>query len=225
MKRLIAMAALATAATAGAQTLELGLTGGYYSGLSGEVFVHSPNVFGPAGIKLGVAYSNLSNPVRDDVDLTGGSGLDFTLNDIREIGGAGAVTESGSALVVSLDGTYGLGELSPGLDSTVYAGGRYGMFNGGYAYNNGTTTETTRYSSNSFGVGGGVMFSYALSGNLALVADLGVDTFFKSPITVASTGNDTFTTNTGAADYRYYDAAFNRPGTVFKARIGVKTSF
>lgn len=59
MKKLLPMTLLtiaATTATAGAQSLsgvELGLTGGYAYGLSGEFFVHAPNVAGPVGVKAG----------------------------------------------------------------------------------------------------------------------------------------------------------------------------
>ncbi len=229
MKRLIAVTVLSAAATAGAQAinnLELGLTGGYAGGLSGEVFIHAPNVVGPVGVKVGVAYSKPTDPVNDSADLSGGAGL-LTLNNLRGIYGANNVPESGSQTVISADATYGLGEVAPGVDTLVYGGVRYGMFNSTYSIS-GTDAYTT-YSSNSLGLGAGAMASYALTGNLSLVGDLGADYFFKS--TINKTGkdvsggtlNDSFATS--EPGYSYEDAAFNRPGTNFKARIGIKYMF
>ncbi|GGS15110.1 hypothetical protein GCM10008961_03010 [Deinococcus knuensis] len=226
MKNLISLTVLAIAAstaTAGAQSLsgvELGLTGGYAGGLSGEAFVHAPNVVGPVGVKAGVAVTRSADAINDSNDgTTDGSGP-FTFGELKQSLGA---TESGSQTVVSLDGTYSLGEVAPGVDTTLYAGGRYGMFRSTEDY--GADGNVT-YSSNSFGIGAGVMASYALSGNISLVGDLGVDHFFKSSITTG--GSDTNaggTFNTGDAGYSVYDDRFVRPGTNFKARVGVKATF
>ncbi|MVN89028.1 hypothetical protein GO986_20005 [Deinococcus sp. HMF7620] len=220
MKKLLPLTLLTLAAsTAGAQSLngvELGLTGGYAGGLSGEVFVHAPNVLGPIGIKAGVAYGRAADAIRDSSTLSPG---DPTFGEIKQSVGA---TESGSSTVVSVDGTYNLGELAPGVGTALYAGGRYGMFQSSENYTGGNVT----YSSNAFGVGAGVMVSYALTGGLSLVGDVGVDTFFKSNITTGgSNTNAGGTFAPGSADYAIYDNRFVRPGTVFKARIGVKTSF
>lgn len=211
----------ATTATAGAQSLngiELGLTGGYAGGLSGEVFVHAPNVAGPVGIKAGVSYTRASDAINDN-DNFGATGTP-TFGDLKSSLGA---TEYGSRTSVSLDGTYSLGELSPGVDATFYGGGRYGMFRSVEDYgSNGNVT----YTSNAFGLGAGVMVSYALTGGLSLVGDLGVDQYFKSSITTGgSNTNAGGTYAPGSAEYSTYDNRFVRPGTVFKARIGVKTTF
>ena len=132
MKKLLPITLLtvaATTATAGAQSLngiELGLTGGYASGLSGEFFVHAPNVAGPVGVKAGVAYTRAADAINDSSpELPGISGPNDTFGKAKAEGRA---SESGSHTVVSLDGTYGLGELTPGVDATLYGGGRYGMF-------------------------------------------------------------------------------------------------
>ncbi|UBV41724.1 hypothetical protein LAJ19_08670 [Deinococcus taeanensis] len=226
MKPLLTLTLLtlaATTATAGAQSLsgvELGLTGGYAGGLSGELFVHAPNVAGPIGVKAGVAYTRASDAINDNSpELPGISGPDDTFGKAKA---AGRASESGSHTVISLDGTYGLGELTPGVDAALYGGARYGVFRSVADYgSNGATT----YSSNAFGIGAGVMVSYALTGTLSLVGDLGVDHYFKSAIrTDDGNGNtDTIATNDGS--YSTFDNTFVRPGTVFKARIGVKSTF
>ncbi len=219
MKKLISLTILAAAATAGAQTfnnIELGLTGGYAGGLSGEVFVHAPNVVGPVGVKVGVAYTRPSDSINDSSpELPGISGPNETFGAAKQ---AGRATESGSQTVISVDGTYGLGEVAPGVDTMVYGGARYGMFKSTEAYG---SSGSTTYSSNAFGVGAGAMASYALTGNLSLVGDLGADYFFKSAITTSK--GDTISTSDGS--YSTFDSRVVRPGTNFKARIGVKYMF
>ncbi|WP_034383803.1 hypothetical protein [Deinococcus sp. YIM 77859] len=237
MKKLLAFALSAGLATAGAQTvntipatpvgmglngIELGLTGGYAGGLSGEVFVHAPNVAGAFGIKAGVSFTRPSDAINDNapVDPTGTLfPATFTYGQAKQ---QGLATESGSRMILSVDGTYSVGELSPGLDSTFYAGGRYGMFRSTADFGeNGSQT----FSSNAFGVGAGLMVSYPLAANLSLVGDLGVDQFFGSSFTVASSNGNVDTFRPGEAGYNERSAAFVRPGTVFKARIGIKTTF
>lgn len=231
MKKILALTLSAGLATAGAQTfgsstglngIQLGLTGGYAGGLSGEAFVLAPNVAGPFGIKAGVSLTRASDAINDNspVDPTGTLfPTTYTFGQAKQ---DGVATESGSRTVVSLDGTYDLGELSPGLSSMVYAGGRYGMFRGTADF--GESGRTT-YSSNAFGVGAGIMVSYPLSGNLSVVGDLGVDQFFGSSITVSSSNGNTDTYSRSDAGYNDVSNQFVRPGTVFKARIGVKTGF
>ncbi|MFK7603509.1 outer membrane protein [Deinococcus sp. SM5_A1] len=227
MKKLISLTILAAVATAGAQSfnnLELGLTGGYAGGLSGEVFVHAPNVIGPVGVKVGVAYTRPRDSINDaSPEIPGLSGPGQTFGVAKQ---AGRVTESGNQTVVSVDGTYGLGEVAPGIDTMVYGGARYGMFKSTEDY--GTSGNTT-YSSNAFGLGAGAMASYALTGNLSLVADLGADYFFKSTINSnttradGSTASDSVSTADGS--YSAFDSRVVRPGTNFKARLGVKYMF
>lgn len=229
MRNLTTLAALTAAtltATAGAQSItnvELGLTGGYAGGLSGEAFIHAPNIVGPIGLKFGVAYTNPSDAINDSSDL--GFGTFGNAKKPISQGGLGA-TEYGSHLIVGLDGTYGLGELAPGIDATLYAGGRYGMFKSTEDYGGGVSSDWT---SNSFGIGAGAMLGYALTGNISLVGDLGVDYFFKSPITqtqhTATGATQTTTYGTSDSFYATADNRFVRPGTVFKARIGVKFTF
>ncbi|MBZ9751439.1 hypothetical protein K7W42_11245 [Deinococcus sp. HMF7604] len=223
MKKLLPLTLLTLAAsTAGAQSLngvELGLTGGYAGGLSGEVFVHAPNVLGPIGIKAGVAYGRASDAINDNAS----NNLGGTLGDYKKPTSQGGLgyTESGSSTVASLDGTYNLGEVAPGVGTALYAGGRYGMFRSDF----GDSSQSTTYTSNAFGVGAGVMVSYALTGGLSLVGDVGVDTFFRSAITTNDNKGNVVTSQPNQGDYSTVSNIFVRPGTVFKARIGVKTSF
>lgn len=229
---LVAITALATAATAGAQTFELGLTGGYAGGLSGEAFIHSPNLVGPVGVKFGVAYARAADAIRDsNTDALGNTFADYKRPTSE--GGLGA-TESGTHTIVGLDATYGLGELAPGIDTTLYAGGRYGMFSSTEDYGSGGRTT---YKANSFGLGGGAMISYALTGNLSLVGDLGADYFFKNGFTytkynsagaaqpcVSGDANTVCAVNS-ANPSASLDDRFVRPGVQFKARVGIKYVF
>lgn len=223
MNKLLSLTTLAliTAGSASAQSvvyrqpLELGLTGGYAGGLSGEAFVHAPNVAGPVGIKAGVAVSKAS--LNEGAQFGGA-----TYGDIKRTAAASGtpVTDGGTNTVVSLDGTYSLGELAPGVDATVYAGPRYGMFNRYVTFG----SSTTNFSSSAFGLGAGVMASYALTPSTSIVGDLGADHFFNSGITASQGGvNDTL--NPGDTGYDEMRSLTNVPGTQFKARIGVKFGF
>jgi hypothetical protein len=230
LTHVLAATALATAASAGAQSFELGLTGGYAGGLSGEIFLHSPNVIGPVGVKFGVSYARAADAINDSAPYDPSGAIypsTFTFGNAKQSTAAGGLdaTESGSHLIVGLDATYGLGELAPGIDTTLYAGGRYGMFRSV----EGVSGASTTYTSNEFGLGGGAMISYALTGNLSLVGDIGADYFLKGPISYTSTKADGTTTSdtfaTGDANYAAYNTRVVRPGVEFKARIGIKYMF
>lgn len=224
MKKLLALTISATFAAAGAQTLtgtglngiELGLTGGYANGLSGEAFVHAPNVAGPFGVRASVSFTRAADSINDNAPADPTGTFFPTTTTFGQLKSQGNASESGSHTVAGLDGTYSFGELSPGLDATAYAGARYGMFRATSDIGGRTTT----YSSNVFGVGGGIMVGYALTGNLSLIGDIGVDQFFGGAI---STGQDTF--RPGEGGYNDVSNTFVRPGTVFKARVGIKTTF
>ncbi|GAA5511696.1 hypothetical protein Dcar01_00409 [Deinococcus carri] len=237
MKKLLVLTLSAGLATAGAQTVntipatpvstglsgvELGLTGGYAGGLSGELFVHAPNVAGPFGVKAGISLTRPSDSINDNSAVDPSGVLFPSTLTFGEAKQQGLATESGSRTVVSLDGTYGLGEVTPGVGTTVYAGGRYGMFRSTADFGN---SGSRSYSSSAFGIGAGVMVSYALTGNLSLVGDLGIDQFFGSSITVSSSNGNVDTFNSSDAGYNDVNSQFVRPGTVFKARVGIKTSF
>ncbi len=233
MKRILTLTLLAaaTSSVANAQSgLDLGLSAGYASGLSGEAFLAAPNISGPFGFKFNVAYTKAADAINDDSDI--GAGKFSTYK-------ADGATEYGSHVLIGLDGTFSLGEVIPGADAVIYAGPRYSMFKGTEDY--GTTGNTT-YSSNSFGIGAGAQLSYLVSGNMSLFGDIGLDQYFKSRIdtttvsgtvqeaninanviTATSTSTDSF--ETSEAGYDEISNRFVRPGTVFKARIGVKFNF
>ncbi|PJI52732.1 hypothetical protein CTI14_38060 [Methylobacterium radiotolerans] len=219
-KTLLALAALA-ATTASAQTftrpVELGLSAGYAGGLSGEAFVQAPYVYGPFGVKAGVAYTSVNpvfNPSNDPNDL-----ISVTYLLARQGGLTGQ--ETGSNLVLGVDGTYALGELAPGFDADVYAGLRYGM-----SSRSGTIAGITSTTvSNRFGIGGGALLSYAINPGLSIFGDLGADYFFDAPITTSfSNGDPSFTTNPGDKQYNYdqYKSFYSFQNLIFKARVGVK---
>lgn len=215
---LTALSALALSPSAHAQVsrpIELGLTAGYASGLSGEAFVHVPNLAGPIGVKLSAAYTAPRDSIVDNADPFG---TGYTYGQFK----ANGATESGRHLLLGLDGTYNLGEVTPGIGALLYAGGRYGMFSADFTMPEGSVTgeRTTHYSMNSFGVGAGAQLSYALAGNLSLVGDLGVDQYFNSTLNVSGASNDSFAPS--EADYSKYRSIVAFPGTVFKARIGFK---
>ena len=231
MKKLVALAVTALAATAAAQTtvvvqpssslglrgLEFGVLGGYAGGLNGEVFVHAPNVAGPVGIKASASYTSASDALRDDVSVNPTLGLD-TFGEFKQ---QGLATESGSHATYALDGTYNLGQVGRGVDLTAYAGGRYGTFSATETYaGDASLSQTTRTSA--FGVGAGAMLGYRISDRASLVGDLGVDQYFNGAIT---NGTDAGTYKVGEAGYNDVRARFAFPGTVFKAKVGVKFNF
>lgn len=218
-KRLVTFMILAalTGGAASAQSfgnVELGLTAGYAAGLSGEIFVHKPNVAGPIGVKLSAAYTSPSDSIRDDVDIGAGTGI--TLGTFGSYKANAGATESGSHLTLGLDGTYNVGEISPGISALLYAGGRYGMFKATETY----ASSSTTYSMNSFGVGAGAQLSYALAGNISLVGDFGLDQYFNGGITASNSNVGAI--NPGSTGYSDLRSRFAFPGTVLKAKIGVK---
>ncbi len=195
----------------------LGLTGGYATGLGGEVFVHAPNVAGPIGVKLSAAYTRPSDSIRDDVSINSTLGLP-TFGAAKSTLGA---SESGSHTTFGLDGTYSLGEVAPGLSALAYAGGRYGIFSATESYS--LSNSATTYSMNAFGVGAGAQLSYALAGNISLVGDLGIDQYFNGGITASGASSDSW--STGEAGYNDVRNRLAFPGTVLKAKLGVKFTF
>lgn len=225
---LLTLCALGTASAAGPNViqpatnlglsgLEFGVAGGYAAGLNGEAFVHAPNVAGPLGVKLGVGYTKAADALRDDVSVNSTLGLD-TFGSFKEKGQA---TESGSHTTVALDGTYNLGQLGGGLDAMAYAGGRYGKFSATETYAADAVPSATT-STTAFGVGAGLMVGYRVTDRASVVGDLGVDQYFKGTIT---NGTDAGTYRPNEAGYDDLRARFAFPGTVVKAKVGMKFNF
>lgn len=216
MKKMLTVMVLATLGAAGAQSgvqvgqtgVELGLTGGVAGGAGAEAFVHVPAVVGPLGVKVSGSLTKVSDAVNDK-EVTGG------LFDFAQAG----YTESGQRVVVGVDGTYRLGQLAPGADTTLYAGGRYGAFKSSVTDGD---KNTSTYASNAFGVGAGLQVAYPVASNLSVLGDVGVDQFFGGNITYTDASGRSETSRPGDAAYTTQDAIFNQPGTVFKAKVGVK---
>ncbi|GHG01025.1 hypothetical protein GCM10017783_11530 [Deinococcus piscis] len=216
MKKMLTVMVLASLSVAGAQRgfqvgqtgVEVGLTGGVAGGSSAEGFVHVPAVAGPLGLKVSGRLSKISDAVNDEAVTQG-------LFDFAQAG----YTEAGQHVVLGVDGTYRLGQLSPGADTTLYAGGRYGAFNA-------TVTDgdnkTSTYATNAFGVGGGLQVAYPVASNLSVIGDVGVDQFFGGSITYTDSSGRSETSRPGDAAYSTQDDILNQPGTVFKAKVGVK---
>lgn len=207
---------LASLSVAGAQRgtqvgqsgVELGLTGGFAGGTGAEAFVHVPAVAGPVGVKLSGSLTKISDAVNDKAVTQG-------LFDFAQAG----YTESGQQVVVGLDGTYRLGQVAPGADTTLYAGGRYSSFKA--SVTDGGNNKST-YSTNAFGVGAGLQVAYPVASNVSLVGDMGVDQYFGGNITYTDSSGRSETSRPGDAAYATQEDIINQPGTAFKAKVGVK---
>ncbi|MFD2608363.1 hypothetical protein ACFSR9_02775 [Deinococcus taklimakanensis] len=226
MNKLLSLTTLAliTAGSASAQSvvyrqpLELGLTGGYAGGLSGEAFVHAPNVAGSVGIKAGVAVSKNRGSVNFK-NINPDSGFGYFAEFCQTIG----CRLEGTDIVVSLDGTYNLGEFVPGVDVSLYAGPRYGIFTRNFAVSEQDGSLT--FDSKAFGLGAGVLASYALTPTASIIADLGANHFFNSPISFGGSNTPSETVDPSDPSHKDLREFSNMPGTQFKARVGVKFGF
>ena len=233
-KALLTLSALGLAASAGAQVipatplsspstsllsrLDLGLTGGYVGGGGFQVFVDYNNLIGPVGARLSISSSSNGDGFNDDADLSGG-----LLGTIGQQKANGNISEERALRqTFGLDATYPLGQPLPGIATSVYGGLRYGSFTSRLTYRDGQSTD---YKSAAFGVGIGSQAAYLLTRNISIVGDLGVDQYFNKSDITASSGNNTDTFKAGEGGYAAVDNVVNRPGTVFKAMIGVKYSF
>ncbi len=215
----------ATAATAGAQTftpnlnnVELGLNAGYQQGLSGGLTLRAANVAGPIGIRVGIDYSNVTDALNDNAELLPG----VTVAQRKAAGDK----ESGSSVTTSLDATYDLPAVAPGFNAYVYGGARYNMFSASLDQTS-SGSGTVTYTTNQFGLGAGVAAGYAITGNLSLTGDLGVDYFFPSSFSTNTGGvngtGDTF--KPGEGGYTQVDSLVNQPTTAVKAKIGLAYRF
>ncbi|WP_407570884.1 hypothetical protein [Deinococcus altitudinis] len=219
--------AAATLATAGAQTftpnlnnVELGLTGGYQQGLSGGISVRAGNVAGPIGVRASVDYNNVSDSLNDNAAYIPGTGV--TVGARKAAGD----TESGHSTTVGLDATYDLPSMLPGVNAYVYGGARYNNFAATLNQASSGAGQVT-YTTNQFGLGAGVAAGYAITGNLSLIGDLGVDYYFPSSFSTNTGGangtGDTY--NKGEGGYDEVDTLVNQPTTSFKAKVGVAYRF
>lgn len=121
---------------------------------------------------------------------------------------------SGSNVMLGAGVTYPIVKDPRGLDAHVHGGVRYSITN--IDFSDKVLGKTLASAShNAFGVGAGVQVSYPVARNLRVTGDLGADHYFKAPVT------------TKVGDYKLTtkDEQNAVAGTVFKARVGVKTSF
>lgn len=211
---------LAAFATANAQTftpnlnnVELGLNAGYQGGLSGGVTVRAGNVAGPIGFRIGIDYAAVNNSLNDNATVGGIAIVQLQKNTDPN------TKESGSSLTTSLDATYDLPSSIPAVNAYVYGGARYNMFKA--SLYSPAAQATSTYSTNQLGLGAGVAAGYALTGNLSLTGDLGVDYFFPSSFRTDDGKGNTDTITRSQAGYSDYDNLINQPKTVLKAKIGV----
>ena len=198
--------------------IELGLSGGYLGGGGGQVFVQYNNLAGPIGVRLSAGRSSNNDGFDDSADLSAG-----LLGTIGQQKANGNITgEKATRQMYGLDATYDLGQALPGVATSLYGGLRYGSFKSTLTYKGGQSSD---YASGAFGVGIGSQAEYLLTRNLSVFGGLGVDQYFSGGnITVtSSTSTDTF--KPGEGGYDTINKAVNRPGTVFKALLGVKYSF
>lgn len=217
----------ATLATANAQTfspnlnnVELGLNAGYQQGLSGGLTLRAANVAGPLGFRVGIDYSMVNDALNDSAAYIPGTGVTVAS---RKVAGD---KESGNSTTASLDATYDLPSALPGVNAYVYGGVRYNLFNASLNQS-ASGAGTVTYSTNQLGLGAGVAAGYALTGNLSLTGDLGVDYYFPSSFSTNTGGvngtGDTY--QRGQGGYDEVNTLVNQPSTSVKAKIGLAYRF
>ncbi|GAA4003172.1 hypothetical protein GCM10022631_12580 [Deinococcus rubellus] len=199
VRLLLATAGLSLAAAASAQpsvspnavfsppllsTVEVGLTGGYAAGGSGQVSVSRADLAGPLGVRLSLSRSSNDQPQAN------GQQTRRTL------------------LAYGLDATYDFGQPMPGVATSFYGGLRYGQIISRLSGSGDQTTETT---SGAPGLGMGAQIGYLLTNTFSFIAELGLDQYFGNKGEVSQNSQTTPTAE--------------RPGTVFRALLGVKYRF
>lgn len=198
--------------------IKLGLSGGYLAGGGAELFVQASDLVGSFGARFSFSRSRHAGGFDDAASLDGGPDSIASQKNRGEIAGDQVTLQT-----LGLDASYSLGQPVPGLETSVYAGLRYGQFYSRLAYTNGQSTE---YSSSAFGIGLGSQAAYLLTNLFSFFGALGVDQFFgPSAITSRDGQNNCATLRPGDAGYEALNRAVKRPSTVLKATLGVKYSF
>lgn len=214
-------------ATAGAQTytpnlnnVELGLSAGYQQGLSGGVSLRAANVAGPIGVRISADHSRVNDALNDDAAYLPGGAIT-----VGQRKAAGDV-ESGSSTTVGLDATYDLPSQISGVNAYVYGGARYNNFSATLDQTSSGSGKVT-YTTNQFGLGAGAAIGYAITGNLSVTGDLGVDYYFPSSFSTNTGGIDGTgdTYNRGEGGYDEVNTLVNQPTTSFKAKLGLAYRF
>ncbi|WP_027480664.1 hypothetical protein [Deinococcus pimensis] len=238
MNRIICTLALAGVCAASAQSVsvsvaqpdsyEFGISAGYAGGLSGALSFTARNVGGSSlGIRTSVAYTNIPDSLNDNESLVLGlpAAPGIRVGDLKATNEG---TEAGRNITLGVDGLLHLGySEASGIGANAYAGVRYNLFTGSLTTQSTSGPETIFVSTNQIGVGGGVIASLPLSGNVFLTGDLGVDHFFDAPIRVSNPSSNAGdqVANPGDSNYAQADSLANQPKTVLKAKVGVAVRF
>jgi hypothetical protein len=205
-----------------AQKFSVEASAGYiYSGLGGQLAVVAEDLAPglPLAVRLGLGFAT-SDALDDNVDIPSGRpGAGTRWGNYKN---ANNLTEWGQNITLSLDVLYKLPAQGLPVSLAPYLGLRFNLFEGG-AYNN--SGNWGKYSSNAFGLGGGIRAAYAVIPNLDVVADLGVDYYLQSDITeTTSSGSTTF--RPGDPGYADVNAFVTQPdGFVFRVRLGAAYRF
>ncbi|WP_161882534.1 outer membrane beta-barrel protein [Deinococcus alpinitundrae] len=137
-------------------------------------------------------------------DLLGPLGVRLSLgrsgSDPSPVGGQQAHL---TLLTYGLDATYNFGQPVPGVATSVYGGPRYGQL---ILRPDGSGDPSNEANAGALGLGVGAQVGYLLTNAFSFIAELGLDQYLGTAKAVSQ-------------------AAPERPGTVFKALLGVKYRF
>jgi hypothetical protein len=202
-----------------AQRFSVEASAGYiYSGFGGQLAVVAEDLAPglPLAVRLGLGFAT-SDALDDNYVIDEDAGT--TWGNVKD---ASNLTEWGQNITLSLDVLFTLPAEGLPVSLAPYLGLRYNLFEGG-AYNN--SGNWGKYSSNAFGLGGGIRAAYAVIPNLDVVADLGADYYLQSDITeTTSSGSTTF--RPGGPGYADVNAFVTQPdGFVFRVRLGAAYRF
>jgi hypothetical protein len=205
-----------------AQKFSVEASAGYiYSGLGGQLAVVAEDLAPglPLAVRLGLGFAT-SDALDDNFNLSRLGGPNSTWGQYKNTFN---FTEWGQNITLSLDVLFTLPAQGLPVSLAPYLGLRYNMFEGG-AYDN--SGNWGKYSSNAFGLGGGIRAAYAVIPNLDVVADLGADYYLQSCITASSSSGSTTTTCPGDSAYTDLNAFVTQPdGFVFRVRLGAAYRF
>ncbi len=205
-----------------AQKFSVEASAGYiYSGLGGQLAVVAEDLAPglPLAVRLGLGFAT-SDALDDNVVIPPGRpGAGTRWGNYKN---ANNLTEWGQNITLSLDVLFTLPAQGLPVSLAPYLGLRYNLFEGG-AYNN--SGNWGKYSSNAFGLGGGIRAAFAVIPNLDVVADLGADYYLQSDITETTSSGST-TIRPGDPGYADLNAFVTQPdGFVFRVRLGAAYRF
>lgn len=136
-------------------------------------------------------------------DLLGPLGVRLTLGRSSDQLQVDAQQARRTLLAYGLDTTYDFGQPVPGVATSFYGGLRYGQL---ILRLGGSGDPSTEATTGAPGLGVGAQIAYLLTNAFSFIAELGLDQYFGTAKAASQ-------------------AAPERPGTVFKALLGVKYRF